>query len=159
MLLYLPCETAFSVLRQANGRRRMMGEAVTEILGEVNTDYFVRSTERFERGGYLGALELMDREKMPRAIICAYDRLATGAMRAFADRGLKVPEDIAVVGIDDAPASGYSTPSLSSISHEIESTCRAVADALFKKIKGEDFESDINIVCKLNRRESSVIKT
>lgn len=141
-----------------NGRRRMMGEAVTEILGEVNTDYFVRSTERFERGGYLGALELMDREKMPRAIICAYDRLATGAMRAFADRGLKVPEDIAVVGIDDAPASGYSTPSLSSISHEIESTCRAVADALFKKIKGEDFESDINIVCKLNRRESSIIK-
>lgn len=141
-----------------NGRRRMTAEALTETLGEVNEDYFVRSAARFERGGYLAALELMDREKMPRAVICAYDRLAVGAMRAFADRGLKVPDDIAIVGIDDAPASSYSTPSLSSISHEIENTCRAVANALFKKIKGEDFDSDINIVCKLNRRESSLIK-
>ncbi len=140
-----------------NGRRSMTRDALTEILGEVNEKFFVRSAERFERGGYIGALELMEKEKMPRAVICAYDRLAVGAMRAFKDKGIKIPDDIAIVGFDDAPASSYSTPSLSSISHEIEITCQAVADALFKKIKGEEFNSEINIVCKLKKRESSQI--
>ena len=140
-----------------NGRRSRVYDAIESYLGEVNTDYFVRSDARFERGGYLGALELMDRDKLPRAVICAYDRMATGALRAFADRGLKVPEDIAVIGIDDAPASSYTTPSLSSINHRLEQTCKALATALISKIKGEEYPDVINITCKLNERESSKI--
>lgn len=140
-----------------NGRRNRVYDAIENYLGEVNTDYFIRSNARFERGGYLGALELMERERLPRAIICAYDRLATGAMRAFADRGLKIPDDIAIIGVDDAPASSYTTPSLSSISHRLDETCKSLATALISKIKGEEYPEVINIACELNERESSQI--
>ena len=140
-----------------NGRRRRVYDAIECYLGEVNTDYFVRSDARFERGGYLGALELMDKSKLPRAVVCAYDRMATGAMRAFADRGLKIPEDIAIIGIDDAPASSYTTPSLSSINHRLEQTCKSLATALISKIKGEEYTDVIHITCDLNERESSKI--
>ena len=142
-----------------NGRRNRAYDAIQNYLGEVNTDYFVRSDARFERGGYLGALELMDREKLPRAVICAYDRRAIGAMRAFSDRGLKIPDDIAMIGIDNAPASSYSIPSLSSIDHRLEDTCKTLAEALIAKIKGESFQSDIEVFCRLIERESSQIKS
>ena len=56
-------------------------------------------------------------------------------MRAFFEHGIKVPDDIAVIGIDDPPSSAYTTPSLSSISHKTEETCKAVASALMAKIK------------------------
>ncbi|MBQ8321549.1 MAG: LacI family DNA-binding transcriptional regulator [Clostridia bacterium] len=142
-----------------NGRRQMVRSAIKKVLGKVNEEYFVTASERFERGGYLGALDLINKKSLPRAIICAYDRVAMGAMRAFAEHGVRVPEDVAIIGIDDAHTSAYSTPSLSSISHEIENTCKALATSLMAKIKGEAFESSILIKCELKERESSKIDT
>jgi LacI family transcriptional regulator len=99
----------------------------------------------------------MSKGSLPRAIICGYDSIALGAMRAFFERGIKVPDDIAVIGIDDPPSSAYTTPSLSSISHKNEETCKAVASALMAKIKGEEYPDTINIICEFNERESSKI--
>lgn len=139
------------------GKRNLVMRAVKEIYGSVNEDYFITAPERFERAGYLGALDLIHNGKLPKAVICAYDRVAVGAMRAFSEYGLRMPEDVAIIGIDDAPSSAYTTPSLSSISHEVENTCKAVATSLMARIKGEEFEEEITIPCKLILRESSKI--
>jgi len=120
-------------------------------------EYFVSTNERFERCGYLGALELIARGTLPRAILCAYDRIAIGAMRAFSERGVKVPEDVALFAVDDAPGSEYLTPSLTSISHRVDEVCQAVATSLMAKIKGEHFDSEISLGCELKLRESSEI--
>lgn len=139
------------------GRKRMVENAVKRFYGQAVENHFVTAPKRFERGGYLGAVDLINRGKLPRAVFCAYDRVAYGAMRAFSEYGIKIPDDIALISIDDAPSSAYTTPSLSSISHEIEETCCSVATALMSKIKGEDFPKAINIPCSFNERESSII--
>ncbi len=120
-------------------------------------EHFVSTNERFERSGYLGAMELVARGRLPRAILCAYDRIAIGAMRAFSEKGIRVPEDVAVFSVDDAPGSAYSLPALTSVSHRVDEVCRAVAKSLMAKIKGEPYDEEIEFECELIRRESSRI--
>jgi len=54
--------------------------------------------------GYSGARELLEADPRPTAILAMSDQLAIGAMGAVADCGLRVPEDVSVVGYDDIPA-------------------------------------------------------
>ena len=53
-----------------------------------------------ERSGYKAAKLLMLSENMPQVLVCANDNMAIGAMRAFRERGIRVPQDIAVTGFD-----------------------------------------------------------
>ena len=86
--------------------------------------------------------------------MCAYDRIAYGVMRAAADNGIKIPEDLLLVGFDDAPASAFTTPALSSVNHSIRETAKAASGAIISKIRGEEYSSDISISCPLMIRES-----
>lgn len=52
-------------------------------------------------GGYEAALELFSRPNRPTALFCYNDRMAMGAYRAAAERGLRIPEDLSVVGFDN----------------------------------------------------------
>lgn len=72
---------------------------------------------RYSRSdGYAAAEELLARSPRPDAIFCFSDLLAIGAVRAVFDAGLSVPEDIAVIGIDDNDEGRYAHPSLSTVS-------------------------------------------
>jgi DNA-binding LacI/PurR family transcriptional regulator len=51
--------------------------------------------------GYRAAVQLLDRADRPTAIICLSDVLAFGVMRAAAERGIRIPQDLSVVGYDD----------------------------------------------------------
>jgi len=65
-----------------------------------------------EKGGYKAAKILMLSERLPEVLICANDNMAIGAMKAFRENGLKVPEDIAITGFDNcdlAEATGLTT--------------------------------------------------
>jgi DNA-binding LacI/PurR family transcriptional regulator len=53
--------------------------------------------------GYDAATQLLDRADRPTAIICLSDVMALGVMRAAAERGIRVPQDLSVVGYDDVP--------------------------------------------------------
>jgi len=53
------------------------------------------------------------------AVICANDDMAAGAMAAAHDRGLKLPDDLSIVGFDDAPISRYVYPKLSTVHYPI----------------------------------------
>ena len=63
---------------------------------------------------------------LPRAIACANDQSALGAMYALRERGLRVPEDVAVTGFDDVPVARHLTPSLTTVRQPIR---RLGADA------------------------------
>jgi LacI family transcriptional regulator len=58
------------------------------------------------RSGYQAARELLPRRR-PEALVCANDELALGALRAAADLGLRVPDDVALTGWDDIMAADY----------------------------------------------------
>ena len=62
------------------------------------------SREGDEESGYRAAAPLLDRADRPTAIICLSDVLALGVMHAAQERGIRVPQDLSVVGYDDIPA-------------------------------------------------------
>lgn len=59
-----------------------------------------------EKSGYRAAKIILLSERLPEALICANDNMAIGAIRAFRENGIRVPEDIAVTGFDNSEMSG-----------------------------------------------------
>ena len=136
-------------------REKNLRAAIREIIGEgEDIAVSAKAEERFEAGGYAAMTALIEKGRVPRAIVCAYDRIAYGVMRAAADNGIKIPEELLLVGFDDAPASAYTTPALSSINHSIKESAEAASRAIISKIRGEEYDSDITISCPLVIRES-----
>jgi len=68
------------------------------------------------RKGYEQMQQLLSLAEPPTAVFAVSDRAAFGAMDAIKDAGLRVPDDISVVGIDDVRDSAYSTPPLTTFS-------------------------------------------
>jgi Transcriptional regulators len=63
--------------------------------------------ERFEFGGYLRMKELLEDNKKGFAVIAHYDSMANGAIRAIMEKGLKIPDDISIIGFDNIQESEY----------------------------------------------------
>ncbi len=68
------------------------------------------------------------------AVFCFTDELALGAMRALAERGVRVPDDVSVVGFDDIEDGLYSVPSLTTIAPDKEEIARLALDCLAERI-------------------------
>jgi LacI family transcriptional regulator len=68
------------------------------------------------RKGYVQMQQLLSLPEVPTAVFAVSDRAAFGAMEAIKDAGLKIPEDISIVGIDDVRDSAYSSPPLTTYS-------------------------------------------
>jgi LacI family transcriptional regulator len=79
---------------------------------QVNND-LVSEGDYTETGGYMAAQRLIPHK--PDAIFASSDAMALGALRALRDAGLRVPEDVAVVGFDDMPFSSRTEPPLTTI--------------------------------------------
>jgi LacI family repressor for deo operon, udp, cdd, tsx, nupC, and nupG len=99
-------------------------------------------------------LALPDR---PDGVFCYNDLLAAGAIRAILEHGLRVPEDVAVIGFDDIEEGRYSTPTLSTISpSKAQIASRAVAQ-LFSRIDGDQSQpADFTAAYTLELRESTL---
>jgi DNA-binding LacI/PurR family transcriptional regulator len=67
------------------------------------------------QAGYHAAAQLLDSSDPPTALLAASDELALGALRAATERGTAVPEQLSIVGFDDAPPAAWSTPTLTTI--------------------------------------------
>jgi len=65
--------------------------------------------------GYKLANELLNENNVVDSIFAANDAIAIGAIKAFKDRGISIPEDVSIVGFDDIPASAYMTPPLTTV--------------------------------------------
>ena len=87
-------------------------------------------------------------------VFAASDVIAMTALRVLADRGLVVPDRIRVIGYDDLPLAAQTVPRLTTIRQDIATGAKAMVDALFARIAGEDAASvQMNPV--LVRRDSA----
>ncbi len=68
-----------------------------------------------EDSGYAAMQHVLNSPTLPRAVVCASDLIAIGALDAIHEAKLKVPEDIAIVGYDNIPVSGYTSPGLTTV--------------------------------------------
>jgi DNA-binding LacI/PurR family transcriptional regulator len=70
--------------------------------------------------GRRGALELLKRSNRPTAIFCCNDLLAIGAMQVAKQLGMKVPEELSIVGFDDTVLASVTDPPLTTVAQPIE---------------------------------------
>jgi DNA-binding LacI/PurR family transcriptional regulator len=106
--------------------------------------------------GYPFGKLLLER-KVPFTALFAYNDIsALGAIRAFQEAGLRVPEDISVIGFDDIPGASYSTPSLTTVRQPLAHMGSLAAQTLLARIEGEtDFTPEIRIEPELIVRQST----
>jgi LacI family transcriptional regulator len=91
------------------------------------------------RSGYLFAKELIQKEQFT-AFFAANDQMAFGAIRAAKEFGLKVPNDLSVVGFDNIPFSSYFDPSLTTVEFPMYHIGAAAMEMLVNVISGENSE-------------------
>ena len=106
-------------------------------------------------GGYEAALALLSERPGVDGLVCYNDLVAVGAMRACAELGLGVPDDVAVVGCDDIMLAGLLSPALTTIRvHKYEIGASA-ARMLLDRIRGRRGESEVLLRPELIVRESA----
>ncbi|WP_406248929.1 LacI family DNA-binding transcriptional regulator [Microbacterium sp. M] len=86
--------------------------------------------------GYRAAQHVVASGIQVDGVFCPTDGVAIGALRGFADAGIRVPEDVRVIGFDDLPESEFVTPRLSSVSPAHEVTARTAVTFLLERIRG-----------------------
>lgn len=97
----------------------------------------VRPTERFHRRlGAAAAADLMALSSPPDAILCYNDLLALGALRGLLRAGVRVPEDVAVIGIDGIEEGEFATPSLSTVAPDKQQIATLAVERLVNLIEG-----------------------
>ncbi len=102
------------------------------------------------RGGHDTMLQLLNSEARPTAIFLSNDILAIGAINAIRERGLRVPEDISVVGFDDIPLAEYVSPPLTTVRQPafdkgVRAT-RMLIQQLEKKKKSKSVTLDVELI-------------
>ena len=73
---------------------------------------------------------LLDRDQPPTAVLCFSDVIALGVIQTAADLGLRVPDDLSVVGFDDNPLATQIRPALTTVRQDVQAKGRAAAAAL-----------------------------
>lgn len=97
----------------------------------------VMPSARYHRADGAAAMtDLLELAEPPDAVFCFNDMLAIGALRTLRDNGIRVPEDVAVMGFDDIEESSYSAPSLTTIRPDKEGIARTAIELLAARLDG-----------------------
>jgi len=104
--------------------------------------------------GFAVARGMIDDGRVPSSVFAANDLLALGMMRAFHAEGIRVPDDVSVVGFDDTEGAGYYEPPLTTVRQPFAAVGHRAIEVLLGIIEGESVPSD-PIAPEIVVRESS----
>ncbi len=123
-----------------------------QLIGEVESFHL--------QDGAAAVRAMFDAGERPDALFCFNDLLAHGAIRALADIGVRVPEDVAVVGFDDNEQSSFSVPTVSSIAPDKEQLAHLAVSALAERLEATEPPPprEISATFELRVRESSTVR-
>jgi DNA-binding LacI/PurR family transcriptional regulator len=138
-------------LDRYHGHARALREAGLKVSEALQVDAI-----NTEQSGYEAAASLFARGEAADAFFCASDLIAIGALRALKERGLRIPEDVAVAGFDDIPMAGLVSPSLSTVQQDTRLAGTILVESLLRLIEGEQVENR-TIPAKLVLRASSTL--
>ncbi len=143
----------------AHLRRRGWEQELTSAGLEVDSAW-CREVATFRREDGVAAVHaLLDDGIGVDALFCFNDTLGIGALRALADRGIQVPEEVAVIGVDDVAEARFSVPTLSTIAPDKERIATLAVRMLAERLEpgGRDLEPrDVKAGFELVARESTL---
>jgi LacI family transcriptional regulator len=128
-------------LRSAVARRDAFEAAMREIGLPVKPSFVVEGDHRLE-GGKIALQKLCELRERPTALMCSNDMTAIGVMREAFELGIKVPQDLSVIGFDDIRMAEFMTPPLSTIQMSQSELARLAFEALLKEVKRENPSPD-----------------
>lgn len=121
----------------------------------ITCEPYVLEEEFTTESGYRMMNELLKQEELPTAIIASSDPIAIGALRALNDKGIRVPEDISLMGFDDTSLSSFTTPPLTTIHAPAYDMGSFGANIVFNILKLQPATAmKIQLPCKLMERQS-----
>ena len=137
-------------------------DAICEIAGQTGIKIDPELTAQIESDdptpmlGYPVAKQLLERKKPFTALFAYNDISAIGAIRAFQEQGLRVPEDVSVLGFDDIPGAAFYTPSLTTVRQPLSRMGEVAAQTLLERIEGEkEYPAEIAIEPEIVVRQST----
>ena len=141
------------------GTARLAGylKAMTALALPVTSDLQVEATDFTYQAG-LVATSILLNQSSPDAIVCANDLLAVAAMKVIVGRGLQVPQDIALVGMDNTTIAELANPALTSVDLGSAKRARKAAKLLLARLEDPDRPIQSIVVSPtLVVRESSMV--
>ncbi|MDD6200107.1 MAG: LacI family DNA-binding transcriptional regulator [Firmicutes bacterium] len=137
-------------------RRKSFETALRARHLDVPPEYIIENGQRFEACGYEGMQTLLKLPNRPTGIFAAYDSIAIGAMRAIQEAGLRIPQDISIVSIDDSNVGNYLNVRLTTVTEPTQDLGELAADLLTQKIvKKRRIMQSIRLQPTLKVREST----
>jgi DNA-binding LacI/PurR family transcriptional regulator len=137
-------------------------DAICEVAAQIGMkiDYElvvqIESQEATPMLGYPVAKQLLARGKPFTALFAYNDISAIGAIRVLQEQGLRVPQDVSVMGFDDIPGAAFYTPSLTTVRQPLNRMGEVAAQSLLERIEGKkEYPSEIAIEPELVVREST----
>lgn len=134
---------------RADGYRRALGEADIPF-----DERLILVTDNSFDGGTAALERMLSVEPAPTALFAYNDRLAIGAMHGLRQRGIRVPEDFAVVGFDGIAVGRFMTPTLTTIDSSREELGRLAMQAVIDSIEKKDRRQEYILPVRLVVRES-----
>jgi len=143
---------------QANDRARLRIKGVREALAAAGLDLpnsRVSEQPFTLAGGRAGLAQLLGLADLPTAVVCGNDLLAVGVLFEADQRGLAVPGDLSVVGIDNLEIASHIAPSLTTVHLPTAELGREVAEHLLSRLGGQVRPRRIEMAIELVERHSS----
>jgi len=100
---------------------------------EPEAHFIITGQERGEYGGYLRMKELLSQKELPDAVFCSYDTMAIGAIHALREKGMRIPEDMAVIGFDNISVSQYVEGGITTIANPYDDMISIAIKVLTKR--------------------------
>lgn len=136
---------------------RLEGYRIALTSGDVPVDADLIVEGRFTtESGYAAARRLLQLPLPPTAIVAANDNMAVGAFRAALEHGLRVPDDLSIVGFDDTELARDAIPQLTTVRQPLAELGRTAVSLLNRLIDGQRTETlRVELATRLIVREST----
>ena len=143
--------------RSDTSRRRFEGclEAFREHKIDFDPQFDYASARFSYADGYRAAKTLGAGDRTYTALFCMADVMAMGAIRALTDSGLRVPEDVSVVGFDGLPIGEFIVPRLSTVSQSVEALAQRGMELLRANIEGKGLCVHETVPAEIQWKEST----
>lgn len=149
--------TGTSTMRNAIDRLNGFLNAMRKFGLEIRKDWIINGDFHYY-GGTVAIKQLLKASELPTAIFCANDLSALGAIAELKKSGVRVPQDISVIGFDNINVAQYSHPPLTTIEQPIFEMGKAAAELLLAKINNKQVTSQGRIFpVKIIERDSVAV--
>ncbi len=136
------CITGPLVKHQAQMRYEGYKRAMIESGLEFNADWIIEADFECE-GGYEAFQKMKAKGPLPSAIFVSNDMMAMGVINAASEHGIRIPEDLSIIGYDDIHISKFMTPALTTIHQPKYRLGQAAVEAVLAKVKNPDNVSQV----------------